>query len=339
MNEELRLTCEKFRARWGDPTEELHAAYDPWLADMASRPGNLLEPIEFDLEKHPEQGIFKPKIDALDPYPKWMPDRLYYAGIDIKMVRSLGLLAYTQLLDQMRQQPVSSDDPSLLVDRLMANQRGDENGENKRNTMWVTSHINFQELGYSKALRLRAKKDRANIGSNGVLFNKLMTRQTYMGETLVDTFRPASNIYFSSPISASSERFGVPENASRIVNALFLKALKPDLAKGGLEMDAALTGKQIVRVNDENGQLDHYEIPEINPSSAELIRGFHDIVGSTIVKSPGTGKWRMGIGDVINVEELLKTNSPAEIVDSVYRDIAKSVEEFTGTDVVYRPLA
>ena len=336
MNAELQIACDKFRDRWGadNPNldEEVHAAYDKWLADMAIRPGNMLIPFGYDPEKYPEQSIYYPKIDAHDPYPQWMPDALYYAGVDLKMVRSLGALAYLKMLDQLRNQPVSSDDKTLLVDRLVDNQ----NGEDKRNTLVVTSHITFHELGYFKAMRMLAKHDRHNIANNGVLLNKIMTRQTYMGKSLVDTFKPASNIYFSMPVSASAEKFGVPDVATKIGNALFLKALKPDLKAGGLELDAALTGKQIIPIYKDDG-IDHYVIPNVNESSADLLKGFDDIFGTTILKSGG--KWKMGIGQLYDVREMLKTYSPAEIVDMVYAGVRNDVEQFTGIEVVYNPLA
>jgi hypothetical protein len=118
-----------------------------------------------------------------------------------------------------------------------------------------------------------------------------------------------------------------------------MKVLKPDLQKGGLELDAALTGKQIVPHQKENGEIDHYEIPAIDPSSAKLVESFDDIFGATIIKSPITDSWQMKIGDVHDVQELLKTNSTAEIVDSIYEEIANSVETFTGKEVDYPKLS
>lgn len=332
MLDKLPADYSNFKKHYGDPTEELHGAYDSWLDDMASREGTQFVPFEFDLKRYPEQGIYEPKIDAHDPH-SHMPDVLYYAGIKMKMVRSLGALAYLRLSDQLNHQPVSADDSSLLTQRLIANQH------EGKNTMVVTSHFTFPELGYFKALRFLGKSDRPNIDLGGVLLNKLMTRQSYKGKKIVDHFTPAANVYFSYPKSTSAEKHGVPKGATMLGNALFMKVIKPDLKKGGLELDAALTGKQIVTRKDENGELDHYEIPEVDPSSAKLIEGFDDIFGATIIKSPVTGRFEMRIGDVLDIQELLKTNSTAEIVDSIYADIARSVERFTGKEVDYHELA
>jgi len=332
MSEELCNGYTKYYDRWGDPTEELHSAYDSWLEDMSGREGAQLVPFEFDLNKHPEQSIYVPKLDALDPHPK-IPDVLYYGGINVMMARSLGAFAYRRLLNQMKNQPVSVEDPSPLIERLKANH------QDGKNTMVVTSHFTFPELGYIKALRFQTKKDRPKIDMGGVLLNKLMTRQSYGGKKIVDHFRPSSNIYFSYPKSASAEKHEVPKGAMMLGNALFMKVLKQDLKKGGLELDAALTGKQIVPYLDENGRLDHYEIPSVDPASAELVKHFDDIVGATLINSPVTNRWEMEIGEVLDVQELLKTNCPAEIVDSIYAEIAKSVETHTSKEVDYSKLS
>lgn len=331
MSELQHNNYPRFRARYGDPTSELHQAYDSWLADMCSREDSQFVPIKFDPVLHPEQDIYTPKIEAHDPHPR-VPNFLYYGGVDVKMVRSLGATTFHRLSQQFNQQTASAEDPRLLSERLIANQR------EGRNTMAVTSHFSFTELGQFKALRFVGKKDRPNITSGGVLLNKLMTRQAYKGRKIVDLFTPLSNVYFSYPKSASAEKHGVPIEATNLGNALFKKVLKPDLEKGGMEMDIALTGKQIVPIKLESGELHHYEIPPVDPASAKLVESFDDVIAATIINSPVTGRYEMEIGEVLDVKELLKTRSSAEIVDSIYDGIAHSVEEFTGKDVEYRSL-
>ncbi len=329
MSEFQHNNYPRFRSRYGDPTPQLHEAYDSWLADMCSRDDSQFVPIEFDPVRYPEQDIYMPKIEAHDPHPR-VPNLLYYGGVDVKMVRSLGAATFIRLSRQFNQQKTSFDDPRLLSERLIANQR------DGKNTMAVTSHFSFTELGQFKALRFIGKKDRPNITSGGILLNKLMTRQSYSGRKIVDLFTPLSNVYFSYPKSESAERHGVPVEATNLGNALFKKVLKPDLEKGGMEMDIALTGKQIVPIKTESGEVDHYEIPPVDPASAKLVEYFDDIVAATIIKSPVTGRFEMEIGEVLDVQESLKTNSPAKIVDSIYDSIAHSVENFTGKEVDYR---
>lgn len=332
MSEVLHGEYEKFYRRWGDPTIELHSAYDSWLDDMSSREGAELVPFEFDLEKNPEQSIYVPKIDAKDPYPE-APDSAYYEAAKMKMINSVGDSAQSRLLEQLANQPISSDDSRLLIDRLIANRK------QGRNTMIVTSHFTFTELGYFKVLRFLQEQDRQNINKSGILVSKLMTRQSYGGKKLVDQFRSMSNTYFSYPKSASAEKHGVPKNATMLGNALFMKVVKPDLEKGGFELDAALTGKQIVPIKNSDGEIKYYEVPNIDSSSVKLIEKFDDIFGVTLINSPVTNQWEMKIGSVLDVKELLKTNNSAQIVDLIYADIAKSVEIFTGKEVDYKKVS
>lgn len=322
----------RFYERFGDPTPELHAAYDSWLADMATRPGTRLEPFEFDLEAHPEQSIYVPKIDVQPAHPR-LPDSLYYPLFRMMLMRSLGVLATGGLVNQMREQPSSPNDPTTLAERLNINQ-----AEGK-NTLVVTSHINFQEFGYVRGLRHLAKRDRKNVDKCGAVLNSLMTRQKYKGRKLVDRFTQIGNFYKSSPVSASAEKHGVPVGASRLSNALFAKVLKADLESGGQEIDTALTGSEVKTKFDENNNFSHYLIPEVHPSSAKLLESFDDAVGITLVGPPIIDKWRMHIGELLDVQELLKSNDSAEVTDMIYADIQKALERFTGRDVVYSHVA
>lgn len=319
-------------ARYGDPTEELHrpdGPYDKWLRDMSTREDAQFEPVEFDPNLHRGQLVYVPKLEAKDQFPN-LPDWLYYTGVNVKLARSLGARAFFRLSHQLRHQPVSLDDSRPLIDRLVADQL------EGKNTMVVSSHFTFTEMGNIKALCFGAKEDRPRISQGGLVMNKLMASQTYKGKDIVDHFTPIGNVYFSYPISASSEKHGVPMSATNLGNALFKTVLRADLAKGGLELDVALTGKQVVRVNDENNELDHYEIPEIISSSAKLVKDFDNLVAITLIDSPVTGRQEMDIGEVYDIQELRKANSPEEIVDFVYGgEIVRSIRERTGKEVDY----
>jgi hypothetical protein len=321
----------RFYQRFGDPTVELHQAYDSWLADMASRPGAKLEPFEFDLGLHPEQSIYIPKIDVRPAHPQ-LPDSLYYPLFGAVMMRSLGVLATRRLVNQM-QQPSSSEDPTPLAEKLNYNQR------EGKNTLVVTSHINFQEFGYVRGIRHIAKRDRQSIDKCGAVLNSLMTRQKYKGKKLVDRFTQIGNFYKSSPVSASAELHGIPIGASTLSNALFTKVLKADLESGGQEIDAALTGSEVKQRFDENKNFSHYFIPEVHPSSAKLVEGFDDVLGITLIGPPIIKSWQMHIGEMLDIRELLKTNSSAEVTDMIYGDIREALERFTGKDVVYHKVA
>ena len=314
--------------RYGDPTEELHRSYDPWLAEMVGREGSKLESFEFNLDMHPEQSIYVPKVEAQPAYP-WLPDSLYYPLFGLKLSRSLGLLSLHRLVDQMRNQPASSNDPIFLPERFNSNL------EEGKNTLVVPSHINFQEMGYVRVLRHIVNKDRGHINKRGVVLNNLMKRQKYRGKKLIDHFKTLGNVYFSNPMSASADRHMVPKGASMLANALFTKVLKADLQAGGVELDIALTGSEVKPILDQNGKFSHYLIPKIHPSSAKLVEGFDDALSITLVGPPILDSWRMHISDVLDVQELLKTNSSAEVTDMIYSDITGALENFTRQEVQY----
>lgn len=322
----------RFYERFGDPTEELHSVYNPWLDDMASRPATRLKPFEFDLDQHPEQSIYVPKVEAVPVYP-WLPDSLYYSAYTMKLMRSLGALPTRRIVKQMCHQPTSPRDSTPLPQRL------NEAQQEGKNTLVVTSHINFQEFGYVRGLRHLVKRDRSNIDRCGVVLNRLMTRQMYRDKKLVQHFTALGNVYLSSPRSASAEKYGIPTGAANLTNALFKKVVRADLDRGGLELDAALTGSEVKLKLDDNGNLSHYLIPEVHPSSSNLIGEFDNALGIALVGPPILDEWQMHISELLDVQELLKTHTTAEVTDMIYSDLSTALEKFTKKDVIYTKIA
>ncbi len=316
----------QFYRKFGDPSERLNASYDSWLQDMASRPGAELVPFEFDLEKYPEQDIYFPKIEGYDKYSR-LPDFMFYAGLNATISRSLGFIACQKLIGKIKDQPTSAEESTPLLKRLANDQR------EGKNTMFVTSHFTFPELGLFKALRFYSKRDRQRINMGGILMNKLMARQAYKGKKLTDQFAPIADIYFSYPKSASAEKHNVPNDIMMLGNALLMKELKSSLKTGGLELDVALTGKQITPIKNEGGDIDHYEMPPIDPASVNLMSYFDNVLGATLIKSPITNEWVMNIGDLIDIKESTKTNTLDNIVGNVYDGIATSIEKVTHKEV------
>lgn len=332
MSEKSERLIRRLVEHYGDPTEELHQAYSPWLDEMSSREGAQLVPFEFDVATHPEQSVLEPVTEAVKAYPL-VPDRLFYAGFQAKLSRSLGVLATSRLLNQLKTQPASQDDPTPLAERLVADQ------QDGKNTLVVTSHFRFAELGYVRGLEFVAKKDRSRIQKSGVLLSKLMSRQGYKGKKLADHFTPLGKVYWSYPQSASSAKYDIPTGASRIGNALFIDSLEKDLEGGGFELHASLSGSEIKPVTDELGHFSHYHIPDVQPSSANLLRGFDNALPVTMIKSPINGEWQLQAGELIDVQTRLYSDSPAEVADDIYGNITSAVEKFTKREVVYNRVA
>jgi hypothetical protein len=310
-----------------DISRNLHQKYDNWLSDMAKRSDAELVPFDFDVAKHPEQDVNVSKIEAVDPY-FFLPDFIYYAALRRVMSRSMGGVAVGKLLSELKSQPTSSENDELLIETLKDDQKLG------KNTMFVTSHFSFSELGYFKALRFYAKKDRPNSNRGGVLLNKLMTRQSLNGKKLVEMFVPFSNVYFSYPKSASAVKFNIPNEIMRMGNVLVTRDIIKDLKNGGLEMDVALTGKQIMAKRDEAGRVEKYIMPEIDSSSVGLVGRFDNIIGATLIRTPEGNDWMMKIGDLIDIKSSVNSGrSLYEIVAMVYDDIVASVENFTQKEV------
>ena len=339
MDEELRSEFvqykplyekyERFYKRSGDLTYELHAGYDRWLDNMSGRQGNQLVPIELDLIKHPEQGIYMSKIDAHDPYPKLLPDWIFEAGVRHTLDRSLGSKNVAALLDQLNDQSFSSKDDRSLVDVL------NEYQDAGKNIMIVTSHFTFAELGYIKALMFLAKHDRSRIGQGGIILSKLMTRQSYDDKPVIDHFKKGANLYFSSPVSANAEKFGVPKDAMNLCNTLFLTEYKADLKKGGQQIDAALTGRQVYSFKDSYSNKEYLRIPEVNENSAKLTNNIDGaMVFMAMAYSPITKRWEMHISDAVDMENLTIEDKIREI-DFGYASFSKFIEKCIGKETIY----
>lgn len=84
---------------------------------------------------------------------------------------------------------------------------------------------------------------------------------------------------------------------------------------------------------NEDGAVDHYEMPTIDDHSIRLVKEFDDIVGATLIKSPINNEWQMEIGNLININESLKTDTANDVVAKVYKGINQSVEHITGKEV------
>ncbi|NTW62064.1 hypothetical protein HGB25_01475 [Candidatus Saccharibacteria bacterium] len=299
--------------------------YDQWLENMAARPGAILKPMKFDPDKYPEQKFAVPELPAQDPY-NMVPDALYYWEFRRRWAQKLGGRAvWESLSTQLGSCPTSSVDNTPIMEKTA------ELMDEGKNVMVVTSHFTFEELGFFKALRFEMRHDRERMSKIGTVVNKLMSRQSLGGKSVVRQFAQCSNVYFSFPRSTSSQMFGVPSDIMESGNVQMLRrALLPDLRRNpGHEVDIALTGKQIIRGEG------FYEIPEIDPASASLVGLFDYIYGATMIKSPYVDSWKLSVGELIDVREAKKNGSVLDVVDRVYEPISRSVAEFTGVETVY----
>lgn len=310
--------------------QELHASFDDWSAEHEQRPGNGLSAIPYDPVLYPEQSLLEARTRAEALYP-WLPDRLYYTGFELKVAKSLGASAVRRLLKQFESQPTSANNPDSLLQTLRINQ------QEGKNTAVVSPHIKLSELGYLKGLRFLAKKDRHNIDKSGTILNKLMTREVYRGKPLAEHFTPLGNIYWSIPRTESALQRQLPVRATRMVGAFMLQAMnREDMAEGGMEIDIAPTGSEMVALADDSGEIVAYEFPFIDISAASLITKFDNILPNSLYKNPDSGQWSMYIGDLIDVNKLSQTMTNEEIVRYVFEQMRAALEDLTHKEIVYK---
>jgi hypothetical protein len=325
MSTEFNQQRERLIGRFSDADSErdYFVAAANWAQDIASRPGSILGVVKHNEKRHPEQSLTESKLDAKDPF--WfLPDGVYYQGASMLLDTMIGRDSHRALAMQMKSQTVAPDSSELLTSRLAENHR------QGLNTLIALGHYALFDVGIFRGLVLGANHDRADIASKGVLLNKLMTMQSYGGIGLINQFRPTASIYFSSPKSQSAKNFGVPPRAEALINSLFMMDLKEALGRGGLELYAAMTGKQIVPI-EEDGEVIRYEMPEI--PSANYVKGFDQIVGVTIAKSQ-SGRWGMEIGEVQDLRTLLESKTPEDVVEDIYDQTAEAVESITRIETI-----
>ena len=312
----------------------LHESYTKWLLNQCGRPDSPFEHVEYDPVKYPDQALSHPISPAHDRHPR-LPDFLYYRAMRRRLGQSLGHLATSDMLGQLRYWPASSDDPTRLPVAMIKAQ------ERSENTIIITPHFKLAELGYLKYLRFLAKKDRPRMPQNGALMNKLMTRQKIKGgKRLVDAFTPIGDVIYSSPKSASADQFGIPLAAHNGINALCKYVLRDKLEMGGYELDAALTGSELKEVRDEDEVLQGYMFPVIDPASAKLIEEFDNLLTATMIKSPLTGHWTMFVGKFRPVSEALQESGSAEaLVDDVFSEFKTIIECNTRYETQYTKIA
>jgi hypothetical protein len=327
-------TLDRLVARYEHIEEPMHQSYTAWAQDQANRPNSSFTPVEYDPVKYPDQAISQPMTPAHDAYP-WVPDSLFYSVLRYRVRRSIGRLSARGMLNELSNYPASADNPTPLPEALIAAQN------NSENTVVITPHFKLAELGYFKALRFLAKKDRTRMDKNGVLMNKLMTRQQYRGMRLTDRFTNMGNIFWSAPKnSASAEKFGVPVEAQTGVNALLKAVLRKELEAGGLELDVAPTGSELREVRGDNGRLKAFSFPEIDPASAKLIKGFDNVLTASLIQHPDTKEWKMFLGELQSVEEMLEKDGSAEaLLDNIFGRFQAQIEDYTRYETRYTKIA
>jgi hypothetical protein len=165
---------------------------------------------------------------------------------------------------------------------------------------------------------------------------KNMTREGYRGKKLVSHFTPVGHVYWTNQKTESALKWNIPADTGRLVSALMLAQMnRIDMAEGGMEIDVAPTGSEMIPTLDEKEEIVGYEFPFIDVASASMMTKFDNILINSLIKDPKK-KWRLYIGDLIKTADLLKTMTPEEVVRYVFEDMRLAVEDITQKPVIYR---
>ncbi|MCX6728234.1 MAG: hypothetical protein NTV39_00475 [Candidatus Saccharibacteria bacterium] len=346
--DQIRGFSEKMRDRYGPAgtllSEQAHEAFTPWGEEMQERSHGALVLMEHDEERYPEQSIFSPVADM-----QGVPDEAVYEGVKSRLIQQLGEGTYYRLLDQVKNQPTSSEDSMPLLKRIALDKK------NHKNIMVPSPHTTYIELAIINNLLFIAEQDMKeqymeeldmtkeemeNSGNNLLVMSKFLSRMSYYGQApTLEIARLNSNVLQSCPISESSEKHKIPPVAAKIMNALFVYSLRAYQSTGGMELHVALTGRQVIwHPGKGEGKDDgYYEIPKVARTSAGLTRCVDDIVPITVVDSPVTSEWEMAIDNVIDAKKELADNNdnPLEVVQPMYKKMAGHIETFTDKEVDY----
>ena len=190
-----------------------------WAADHASRYPEI-GVAEYAPDERPEQriGTFKSPARAHG-------DR----GTDVRptMLRAfenaLGERALS-VVDDLRRVDGSSPAPIARIEQVLSS---------GRSVALLTAHAEgFEDIGTFSAALALASSDPEFAGRNGVILNKVMSRELFRGQPMVDRFALFSNVYWVVPDTANTRRWGLPDQVVQYVNGGAMKTLMGDLRRG-----------------------------------------------------------------------------------------------------------
>jgi hypothetical protein len=244
-------------------TAALHDALGRWAADHARRyPAIGL--LDYDPETHPEQRIetFKSPIRA-----RRSPSSPSDIGSDLrtKLETTMGSAA-TRALAALYQ-PEGTD--GLAPRDILAS-----HVEAGKNVAILVCHAGgFEDMGVFPGAMAVSLEKADLIARNGVILNKVMTRETYKGHSIRDLFLLFANIYWVLPPGTNMLRWDVDQGLARYVNLTALRTIISDMSTG-LLLTFAPSGSAMIESYDHAGNLTSLHIPPVARGTANLISRF-----------------------------------------------------------------
>jgi hypothetical protein len=240
----------------GAPLEgELHRSFTPWVEEHAKRiPG--ISDLGYDPKRYPAQRLGESKTDA-GVLSRWVPSPVFLWVLGRKLA---SVLRSRERADRVI---ATFGDVASRVAGLL---------NSGKNVALLAGHTdNLFDIAYALAGLQISFGSTRYVRRTGIIVNKLMTREAFRGTPMVGTLKLLCNVYWVVPDTESTRRWGIPEEAARIVNSNALEALEEDLKRGVL-VGIIPTGTA-ARHEVVDGEL-RLTMPHISPGTARLLERF-----------------------------------------------------------------
>ena len=172
-----------------------------------------------------------------------LPRKLLVPRMRRKFIETIGLRA-SVALDAYENTPADSEKPVEDGGLAVAQKIGEILLENNSILVAVSHAENLDDVGVNQgpvALAAATKRTRL-IRKVGTNLSKTLTRENYKGKPVPHLFKFFGNIYLTIPDTASLPRWGIPDEAIKLVVGGGLRAMMRDIDDGAA-MVMAPTGK------------------------------------------------------------------------------------------------
>jgi hypothetical protein len=235
--------------------EVLHKGLERWATDHARR-YPLVGMLDYDPVRFVAQQIgtsvtpgaaLRPALDAL---------RKIYLG-------SAGAVAEQTL---------------AAFEKLSVGEQIRDSVERGRRVAVLCAHADGLDdaAGFAGAVAVAMHGSRAAT-HNGLILNKVMSRETFAGVPIVNLLGAFANIHWVIPDSESARRWGISESALRYVNSLGIRSLLAAM-RHGAAITFAPAGSAMIPSFDDDGKLVGLRFPPVGRGTLKLLSRFDSYV-------------------------------------------------------------
>lgn len=240
---------------------ELHDALQAWAEDHARR-YSTMGVLDYDPIRFPAQRIVtsvSPRASAEHSDPGWL--RSTYLGSGGPVARET-LAAFEEVRSASgRGRRSVAEQIAELVERGSS-------------VAILCAHADGLDdvAGFAGALAVAMQGSAAET-RNGLVLNKVMSRETFAGVPIVTLLRSFANIFWVIPDSDSAHRWGISLSALRYVNGLAIRSLLAAIREGAA-ITFAPAGSAMIPRRDRQGTLIALRFPPVGAATMKLLARF-----------------------------------------------------------------